>query len=64
MGNKVTNCPNCNTCFCTGASLMRAKDDRLCCSKCIALVNQEINQWLLVNPTKTIRDLKFQNRGK
>jgi hypothetical protein len=55
-------CPNCNTCTCTGAYLIKAKDGRTCCSKCISKVNVEIDQLLSVSPNLTYRDLKRKNK--
>lgn len=62
MSSSVNHCPNCGVCFCTGAQVMRAQDDRICCSHCISKVNTEITAFLKANPTMTLRDLKFQNR--
>ena len=58
------NCPNCGTCLCTGAVLLKAADDRVCCSSCVANYNKELELILKSQPTVSLRSLKFKNRSK
>lgn len=55
-------CPNCGTCTCTGAYLVKAKDGRTACSKCIPKVNAEIDEVLRITPNLTYHDLKRRNK--
>lgn len=57
-------CPNCNVCFCTGASPLKAQDGRVCCTACVTAVNEEIRLFLISNPTLTVYDLRRQNKNK
>lgn len=36
------NCPNCNTCTCTGSTLLTAQDGKVVCSKCIKLYTNHL----------------------
>lgn len=55
-------CPNCGICLCTGAYLVKAKDSRTACSKCIGKVNLEIDELLKNTPNLTYRDLKLKSK--
>ena len=43
-------CPNCYTCTCTGATLLKASDGKVVCSKCIKLYTNHLIQ--TSNPKK------------
>jgi hypothetical protein len=52
------NCPNCGTCLCTGHTLTRSLDGTICCTNCLKKANDEVREYLALNPGMTIDTLK------